>query len=89
MPAVGRLLFVHAHPDDETINNGVTMAHYAARGAEVSVVTCTLGEEGEVIGAVGTTGWVTGPHLHFEVHLSGTPYDPLGWFGQSKRSVGC
>ena len=50
MPAVGRLLFVHAHPDDETINNGVTMAHYAARGAEVSVVTCTLGEEGEVIG---------------------------------------
>jgi len=45
--------------------------------------------EGEVIGAVGTTGWVTGPHLHFEVHLSGTPYDPLGWFGQSKRSVGC
>ncbi|MFM8154886.1 MAG: murein hydrolase activator EnvC family protein [Actinomycetes bacterium] len=46
-------------------------------------------KEGEVIGAVGTTGWVTGPHLHFEVHLSGTPYDPLGWFGQSKRSVGC
>jgi N-acetyl-1-D-myo-inositol-2-amino-2-deoxy-alpha-D-glucopyranoside deacetylase len=50
MPAVGRLLFVHAHPDDETINNGVTIAHYAARGAEVTVVTCTLGEEGEIIG---------------------------------------
>ena len=45
-----RLLFVHAHPDDEAINNGVTIAHYAARGAEVTVVTCTLGEEGEVIG---------------------------------------
>ncbi len=45
-----RLLFVHAHPDDETINNGVTMARYAAAGAEVTVVTCTLGEEGEVIG---------------------------------------
>ena len=50
MPVVPRLLFVHAHPDDETINNGVTMARYAARGAEVTVVTCTLGEEGEVIG---------------------------------------
>ena len=45
-----RLLFVHAHPDDETITNGVTIAHYAARGADVRVVTCTLGEEGEVIG---------------------------------------
>jgi N-acetyl-1-D-myo-inositol-2-amino-2-deoxy-alpha-D-glucopyranoside deacetylase len=50
MPAVGRLLFVHAHPDDETINNGVTIAHYAARGAQVTVLTCTLGEEGEIIG---------------------------------------
>ncbi|WP_199255343.1 N-acetyl-1-D-myo-inositol-2-amino-2-deoxy-alpha-D-glucopyranoside deacetylase [Mycolicibacterium mengxianglii] len=45
-----RLLFVHAHPDDESLNNGATIAHYAARGARVDVVTCTLGEEGEVIG---------------------------------------
>jgi N-acetyl-1-D-myo-inositol-2-amino-2-deoxy-alpha-D-glucopyranoside deacetylase len=45
-----RLLFVHAHPDDESLNNGATIAHYAALGAQVYVVTCTLGEEGEVIG---------------------------------------
>jgi N-acetyl-1-D-myo-inositol-2-amino-2-deoxy-alpha-D-glucopyranoside deacetylase len=45
-----RLLFVHAHPDDETLTTGATIAHYAARGAQVHVVTCTLGEEGEVIG---------------------------------------
>ena len=44
------MLFVHAHPDDETITNGVTIAHYVGRGAQVQVVTCTLGEEGEVIG---------------------------------------
>lgn len=44
-----RLLLVHAHPDDESINNGVTMAKYAAEGARVTLVTCTLGEEGEVI----------------------------------------
>ncbi|MFG2294784.1 N-acetyl-1-D-myo-inositol-2-amino-2-deoxy-alpha-D-glucopyranoside deacetylase [Streptomyces sp. NPDC048603] len=44
-----RLLLVHAHPDDESINNGVTMAKYAAEGAHVALVTCTLGEEGEVI----------------------------------------
>lgn len=44
-----RLLLVHAHPDDESINNGATMAKYAAEGALVTLVTCTLGEEGEVI----------------------------------------
>ncbi|MCX5131075.1 N-acetyl-1-D-myo-inositol-2-amino-2-deoxy-alpha-D-glucopyranoside deacetylase [Streptomyces sp. NPDC060011] len=44
-----RLLLVHAHPDDESINNGATMARYAAEGAHVTLVTCTLGEEGEVI----------------------------------------
>ena len=45
-----RLLFVHAHPDDETLTTGGTIAHYIANGADVHVVTCTLGEEGEVIG---------------------------------------
>ena len=44
-----RVLFVHAHPDDETINNGATMAKYAASGAQVTLVTCTRGEEGEVL----------------------------------------
>jgi N-acetyl-1-D-myo-inositol-2-amino-2-deoxy-alpha-D-glucopyranoside deacetylase len=40
---------VHAHPDDETINNGATMAKYAAEGARVTLITCTRGEQGEVI----------------------------------------
>ena len=44
-----RLLLVHAHPDDETIGTGATMAKYAAEGALVTLVTCTLGEEGEVL----------------------------------------
>ena len=44
-----RILLVHAHPDDETINNGATMAKYAAGGAHVTLVTCTRGEEGEVL----------------------------------------
>jgi N-acetyl-1-D-myo-inositol-2-amino-2-deoxy-alpha-D-glucopyranoside deacetylase len=43
-----RIMFVHAHPDDETVGTGATMAHYAADGAHVSLVTCTLGEEGEI-----------------------------------------
>ncbi len=44
-----RLLLVHAHPDDETIGSGATMAKYAADGAHVTLVTCTLGEEGEIL----------------------------------------
>ncbi len=44
-----RLLLVHAHPDDETITTGATMARYAAEGALVTLVTCTRGEEGEII----------------------------------------
>lgn len=59
-----RLLFVHAHPDDETLTCGVSMAHHVARGDEVHVLTCTLGEEGEVIP----------PGL---AHLEGDPDDRL------------
>jgi N-acetyl-1-D-myo-inositol-2-amino-2-deoxy-alpha-D-glucopyranoside deacetylase len=44
-----RLLLVHAHPDDESIGTGATMAKYAAEGAGVTLVTCTLGELGEII----------------------------------------
>jgi N-acetyl-1-D-myo-inositol-2-amino-2-deoxy-alpha-D-glucopyranoside deacetylase len=46
-----RLLLVHAHPDDESIGTGATMAKYAAEGARVTLVTCTLGELGEIIPA--------------------------------------
>jgi len=61
-----RLLLVHAHPDDETIGNGVTMARYVATGAHVTLVTCTLGEEGEVLV----------PEL---AHLAADRDDGLGW----------
>jgi len=44
-----RLLLVHAHPDDETIGTGATMARYVAEGAGVTLVTCTGGERGEVL----------------------------------------
>ena len=49
MEGAQRLLLVHAHPDDESINNGATMAKYVSEGAGVTLVTCTLGEEGEVL----------------------------------------
>jgi len=60
-----RMLLVHAHPDDETINNGATMAKYVAAGAHVTLVTCTRGEEGEVLV----------PEL---AHLASSQHDQLG-----------
>lgn len=48
-PQPESLLFVHAHPDDETLTAGLTMARYVRDGHRVHVLTCTLGEEGEVI----------------------------------------
>jgi N-acetyl-1-D-myo-inositol-2-amino-2-deoxy-alpha-D-glucopyranoside deacetylase len=44
-----RVLFVHAHPDDETLATGATIATLIDSGAAVTVVTCTRGELGEVI----------------------------------------
>ena len=44
-----RLLLVHAHPDDETIGTGATMSRYADEHALVTLVTCTLGELGEIV----------------------------------------
>ena len=44
-----RILLVHAHPDDESITTGATMAKYVSEGAKVTLVTCTLGEEGEIL----------------------------------------
>src|SRR5215470_19574459 len=43
------LMTVHAHPDDETIGTGGTMAKTVAQGRRVILVTCTRGELGEIV----------------------------------------
>lgn len=62
-----------------------TYAHLSRFNTSVGSVIAV----GEVIGFVGSTGWSTGPHLHFEVHLDGRPHNPLGWFGGTKSPVVC
>ncbi|MDQ2781099.1 MAG: N-acetyl-1-D-myo-inositol-2-amino-2-deoxy-alpha-D-glucopyranoside deacetylase [Actinomycetota bacterium] len=72
---MARLLFVHAHPDDETLTCGITMAHHVAIGDDVHTLTCTLGEEGEVVP----------PEL---AHLQGAEGDPLGpWRREELRTA--
>ena len=53
---------------------------YLTRYAHLSRTSVRVGdrvEQGEVIGRSGNTGYTTGPHLHFELHLDGAPVDPL------------
>lgn len=47
--ATGGIVAVHAHPDDESITMGATLARYAASGVPVTLVTATLGEQGETM----------------------------------------
>jgi N-acetyl-1-D-myo-inositol-2-amino-2-deoxy-alpha-D-glucopyranoside deacetylase len=71
-----RLLLVHAHPDDETIGTGATMAKYAAEGAQVTLVTCTLGEEGEIL-------------LPEVAHLASDQDDALGPYRVAELAAAC
>jgi N-acetyl-1-D-myo-inositol-2-amino-2-deoxy-alpha-D-glucopyranoside deacetylase len=74
--AARRIMFVHAHPDDETIGTGATMAHYAARGAHVTLVTCTLGEEGEI-------------HVPDLGQLAAAQADQLGGYRLTELAAAC
>lgn len=71
-----RLLLVHAHPDDEVIGTGATMAHYAATGAHVTLVTCTLGEEGEI-------------HVPALAQLAAAEADQLGGYRIAELDAAC
>ena len=69
--------------------HGDGMTSFYAHQSSVRVKEGDRVEAGEVIGEVGTTGWTTGPHLHFEIHIDGDAYDPRGWYGRSKDRIGC
>lgn len=78
-PSGNAVLIVHA--------DGLTTFYAHLSSASVSVGQGI--NSGQEVGKVGSTGWSTGPHLHFETRVNGTAYDPMGWFGQAMRKVPC
>jgi murein DD-endopeptidase MepM/ murein hydrolase activator NlpD len=70
MSGYGNLVMIDHH-------NGLATAY--GHQSRIAVGCNQQVTQGEVIGYVGSTGFSTGPHLHFEVRLNGTPVDPLGY----------
>ena len=71
------------------ISHGGGITTMYAHQSRTAVSVGQIVRQGQVIGYAGATGWATGPHLHFEVHVNGVPYDPLGWFGSARVPVPC
>ena len=66
------------------IDHGDGLSTFYAHQSSFNVSPGQRVQKGDVIGYVGETGYATGPHLHFEVHINGVPHDPMGWFGGAK-----
>ncbi len=81
--------FNTAYGNVTLIDHGDGLSTFYAHQSARLVGVGTRVSKGQPIGRVGSTGFATGPHLHFEVHINGTPYDPMGWFGGVKRPVVC
>ena len=70
------------------IYHGSDLATMYAHMSRFAVNSGTV-SQGQTIGYVGSTGYSTGPHLHYEVRLNGRPYDPMGWYGSPKKPISC
>ncbi|MDI6812252.1 MAG: peptidoglycan DD-metalloendopeptidase family protein [Desulfitobacteriaceae bacterium] len=62
------------------IDHGGGYSTLYAHQSKVGVSENEQVKAGKIIGYVGSTGWSTGPHLHFEVRVNGNPTDPLAFF---------
>ncbi len=61
------------------INHGGGVKTLYAHASQLYVKRGQQVEQGEIIGAVGSTGWSTGPHIHFEIIINGSKVNPLSY----------
>lgn len=61
------------------IDHGGGLTTLYAHQSRTAVTSGQLVRQGDVVGYVGSTGWSTGPHLHFETRSDGSPTDPLAY----------
>lgn len=72
-----------------TISHGNSVTTSYAHQSSIRVRTGQWVSRGQVIGYVGSTGLSTGPHLHYEIRISGAPYKPGAWFSSGSRIPVC
>ena len=75
--------YLNGYGNTVVIDHGTVKGHdiaslYAHQSRTVAVRGQVV-QQGDLIGYVGMTGWATGPHLHFEVRVDGTPVNPIDW----------
>ncbi|MGH2620072.1 MAG: LysM peptidoglycan-binding domain-containing protein [Anaerolineales bacterium] len=81
-PAVGRVAFASlltVRGNTTYIDHGWGVFSGFLHQSQILVQPGELVEPGQIVGFVGGTGRVTGPHLHWEVWVGGVPVDPLTW----------
>jgi murein DD-endopeptidase MepM/ murein hydrolase activator NlpD len=90
--AAGKVVYVQnsgAYGLHTIVDHGDGVETMYAHQSSVAVSLGQIVSQGQVIGYVGSTGFSTGAHLHWEVHINGVPYNPLGWFGGPKAIIAC
>ncbi len=71
------------------ISHGGNLTSSYAHQSGLAVAAGQTVRRGQVIGFVGSTGWSTGPHLHFEARIAGLPWNPRGWLGTGPKEPAC